>query len=200
MGSIQKMSSTNSESQHRDPEAIETHSEEPSGARPRRAFAFVLGTTAALIVTAIVFFFTMRTNVPRLTRADYEAAVARWEKNGPADYDLDLELAGNRPGKIHVEVRHGKVTHMIRDGVEPSQQRTWDYWSVPGQLDTIGEEMEMAKHPAISFNLRSDTEVVMWAEFDPVFGYPREFRRAVLGTPYEVHWTTTQFQAFREKK
>ena len=131
----------------------------------------------------MIVLFNMRTNVPRLTRADYEAAGARWEKHGPADYDLALELAGNRPGKIHVEVRQGKVIHMIRDGVEPRQQRTWDYWSVQGQLDTIGEEIEMAKHPAISFNLRSDTEVVMWAEFDPVFGYPREFRRAVLGTP-----------------
>jgi hypothetical protein len=200
MGAIQKMSSTDSESSHDDPAAAEGRFEKPSGARPPRALAFILGTAAALIVTAVIFFFTMRSNVPRLTSADYEAAVARWEKNGPAGYDLDLELAGSRPGKIHVEVRDGQVTHMIRDGVEPSQRRTWDYWSVPGQLDTIGDELEMAKHPAISFNLRSDTTVAMWAEFDPVFGYPRQFRRAVLGTPYEAQWTTTRFRAFGGKK
>ena len=46
---------------------------------------------------------------------------ARGIEHGPADYDLDLELTGNRPGKIHVEVRDGEVVHMTRDGVEPSR-------------------------------------------------------------------------------
>ncbi len=180
--------------------AAEERAGKPRPAPSRRVLAILLGTVAALGVTAVIFFFAMRTNAPRLTRADYEAAVARWEKNGPANYDLDLELAGNRPGKIHVEVRDGQVTHMVRDGVEPRQKRTWDYWSVPGQLDTIGEEMEMAEHPATSFNVPAGSQVVMWAEFDPELGYPRQYHRVVLGAAYEVHWTTTRFQALSEKK
>ncbi|HEV3137127.1 MAG TPA: hypothetical protein VGZ26_04470, partial [Pirellulales bacterium] len=72
------MSLTDSEFSHDEPATAETRLKEPSSARPRRVLAFVLGTAAALVVTAVVVFFTMRTNVPRLTRADYEAAVARW--------------------------------------------------------------------------------------------------------------------------
>src|SRR5438034_10968514 len=75
----------------------------------RKLLAVGLGLAAALIVTAIIFFFMVRNNAPRLTQADYDAAVERWEKNGPADYDLDLELSGHRTGTIHVEVRHGEV-------------------------------------------------------------------------------------------
>ena len=121
------------------------------------------------------------------------AAVARWEKLGPADYDLDLELGGKRPGPIHVEVRNGEVTHMTRDGVEPRQRRTWDYWSVNGQLETIGQELEMAKEPRKSFGAPGAAEVVMWAEFDPHYGYPRRYDRVVLGADIEVHWQVVKF-------
>ena len=193
------MSSTNSESPHVDHAAAGTHAAQPRASRPRRALAVMLGLAGALIVTAVVFFFIMRSNLPRLTQADFDAAVARWEKNGPADYGLDLELAGNRPGEIHVEVRGGNVVHMIRDGVEPSQKRTWDYWSVPGQLETIREELEMAQHPATSFNVPEGSQVVIWAEFDPQLGYPKQYHRVVLGAAFEVHWTVTRFRAFKEK-
>ena len=37
---------------------------------------------------------------------------------------------------------------MTRDGVQPRQQRTWYDWSVPGQLETIGWELEKAADPA----------------------------------------------------
>jgi hypothetical protein len=125
--------------------------------------------------------------------ADYEAAVERWHRNGPASYDLDLELGGKRPGKIHVEVRNGEVIHMLRDGVEPSQRRTWDYWSVPGQLETIGQELEMATQPAKAFGAAGASEVVIWAEFDPHYGYPLQYDRVVLGADIEVHWKVTRF-------
>ncbi|MBI3839717.1 MAG: hypothetical protein HY288_17485 [Planctomycetia bacterium] len=194
------ISLSDSESPHGDPAAAETPIKAPRGARPRRALAFMLGMVAALGVTAVIFFFAMRSNAPRLTRADYDAAVARWEKNGPADYDLDLELQGNRPGNIHVEVRHGKVVHMIRDGVEPRQQRTWDYWSVPGQLDTIGQDLDLADNPTIPFHVADGSQVVMWAEFDPQLGYPHQYHRVVLGAAFEVHWTVTRFRALGGKK
>ncbi len=53
-----------------------------------------------------------------LTAADYEAAMKRWNANGPADYELDLDLTGNRPGKIRIpEVRRGAVhAHDARFG------------------------------------------------------------------------------------
>ncbi len=159
----------------------------------------VLGLVAAIAAVVAFMIFT-RQNSPRLTQADYTAAVERWEQHAPAGYELDLELSGNRPGKIHVEVRDGEVMHMVRDGVEPSQRRTWYYWSVPGQLDTIGQELEMARDPASSFHDPRAAQMVMWAEFDPTLGYPRKYDRVVLGADFEVHWKVTRFQAFSAKK
>lgn len=164
--------------------------------RPRRhplGLGLLVGLVIVIVITVVLAIARHRGAPPRLTETEYQAAVDRWEKSGPADYDLDLEISGNRSGKVHVEVREGEVVHMTRDGVEPNQKRTWDVWSVPGQLETIGQEMEMARHPSESFGTRGAAEVVMWAEFDPRYGYPRRYDRVVLGADIETHWETTRF-------
>jgi hypothetical protein len=172
---------------------------QPAGRRRSLAGGLLVGLAISLVITVVVTLLRERGTAPRLSEADYEAALERWDENGPQDYDLDVELLGNRSGKIHVEVRGGEVVHMTRDGVEPSQKRTWDVWSVPGQLDTIGQEIEMARDPAKSYSLRRGTEVVMWAEFDPFYGYPRRFDRVVMGADLEVHWQT-RFTPLEPKK
>lgn len=175
----------------------------PANQRARmRAAPLIIGVAIGLAVTLLVVValaILSRRHAPRLTEADYEAAVARWDARGPTDYNLDLELKGNRPGKIRVEVRDGQVVHMTRDGVEPKQQRTWYYWSVPGQFDTIGQELEMARNPAESFDSPQATQMVIWAEFDPQRGYPVKYDRVVLGTNFEIHWQVTRFEAIGEK-
>ncbi|MEX0979352.1 MAG: DUF6174 domain-containing protein [Pirellulales bacterium] len=175
------------------------------GKNPRRlrpaplVLGFGIGVAVAL-AAILAYAMLTRHNAPRLTESDFQAAVKRWETNGPASYDLDLELTGNRPGKIHVEVRDRKVVRMTRDGVEPIQERTWYYWSVPGQFDTIEQELEMARDPAASFKSSQATQMVIWARFDPKFGYPLSYDRQVLGTHYEIHWKVTRFQEPSEKK
>ncbi len=134
-----------------------------------------------------------RDQAPRLTRPAYDAALGVWKENGPADYDLDIELTGNRPGKIRVKVRKGEVVSMARDGVEPRQRRTWDVWSVPGMFDTLEQELDMAANPAKAFNTPSASEMIMWADFDPKLGYPKKYDRVVLGADFEVHWQVTRF-------
>src|SRR5262249_10304725 len=150
-------------------------------ARPRYTLArgLLLGLAIALAITAVVTIARHRGSPKRLTEEAYEAALTRWDKDGPSDYDLDLELLANRPSLIQVEVGGGEIVHMTRDGIEPSQKRTWDVWSVPGQFETIGQELEMAKRPAESFGTRGAAEVVIWAEFDPTYGYPRRYDRVV---------------------
>ena len=152
-----------------------------------------LGAVVALVVAAALVI-AKRPNEARLTEADYEAAMAGWDEKGPASYDVDVELSGKRPGTIHVEVRDRQVTHMIRDGVEPRQRRTWDVWSVPGMFDTLGQELENARNPAASFNTPAASQMVMWAEFDVKYGYPRRYDRVVLGADFEVHWRVTRFE------
>ncbi len=170
--------------------------------RKRRplTFGILLGLSGSSLIGLVVLIATARTNRTPLTQAAYEEAAARWDKNGPASYDVDVELGGRRPGKVHVEVRNGEVTHMTRDGVEPKQRRTWYYWSVPGQLDTIELELEMAKDPVKSYGASGAREVALWAEFDPTYGYPRQFDRVVLGAAdLEVHWKVASFRPIAEK-
>jgi hypothetical protein len=152
------------------------------------------------IAAVVVYAILTREATPRLTAEAYEAAVNRWEAHGPASYDLDLELTGNRPGKIHVEVRDGQVVRMTRDGVQPKQERTWYYWSVPGQFDTIAQELEMARDPVASFKSPEATQMVIWAAFDAEYGYPQKYDRTVLGTDFEIHWKVTRFEAISPKK
>ena len=117
------------------------------------------------------------TRKQRLTRAAYDAANQLWDEHGPANYDLDIEVTGNRPGKIHVEVRDRQATHMVRDGVEPRQQRTWYYWTVPGMLDTIGQELDKVDDPATGFGAPPGSEVILRAQFDERLGYPQLLAR-----------------------
>jgi hypothetical protein len=159
----------------------------------------LVGLLIALVITVVLSVARYRRPPPRLSPAELDAARERWEKNPPSNYNLDVELSGNRAGKIHVEVRGGDVVRMTRDGVEPSQKRTWDVWSVPGQFDMIAQELEMAKDPARSFGTRGAAEVVIWAEFDPHYGYPRRYDRIVLGADIETHWHT-QLEVFADKK
>ncbi len=154
---------------------------------------------AALVGLAVLIVNAAMHRPTQLTQEAYEAASARWDAQGPASYDLDVELGGRRAGKVHVEVRNGEVTHMTRDGIEPKQKRTWYYWSVPGQLDTIEQELEMAKDPANSYGAPKASGAVLWGEFDPKYGYPRTFDRIVMGADQEVHWKVTRFEPIAEK-
>jgi hypothetical protein len=175
-------------------------------AAPQRGSRFrsiMIGAALGLVVAVaavLAYMLLERQPMAPLAQAAYDAAVQRWERHAPAGYNLDVELTGNRPGKIHVEVRDGQAVHMTRDGVEPRQQRTWFYWTVPGMLDTIGQELEMARDPAASFHSRGATQMVMWAEFDPKLGIPRKYDRVVLGDDFEVHWRVVRFEPLTPEK
>jgi hypothetical protein len=129
--------------------------------------------------------------LPPLTQAEFDAAQKRWRENGPLDYDLRVVLSGSQTGTIHVEVRGGRTTAMTRDGVAPSQRRTWDVWAIPGQFDMIGVELAAASDPEADFGGAKGSQMIVRAEFDPHYGYPRKYQRIILGTPHEITWETT---------
>src|SRR5262245_9462723 len=87
------------------------------GGLPLRSALFAL-LSAAAAVAAVLFavHYFVAERLPELTEETLEAASARWETNGPASYDMDIELRGARPGTVHVEVRDRKVTAQTRDG------------------------------------------------------------------------------------
>lgn len=165
-------------------------------ARRPRLGPLMIGMVGGLLVTVAALaavLLAARSRTPPLTEEALQVAISRWDARDLKDYDLDIELGGNRPGTIHVEVRNGQVVHMTRDGVEPRQKRTWDVWSVPGMFDTLEQELDNARRPADAFQSKGASQMVLWAEFDPDWGYPLKYDRVVLGADFEVHWKVTRF-------
>ena len=155
------------------------------------AGSFALG---GAVVLAVLMAIGRRDRMPELTPESLRAAQQRWEERGPASYDLDVTLSGSQSGEIHIEVRGGAASAMTRNGIVPVQRRTWDYWTVPGQFDTIADEIRMARDPAHGFPAPPGSQVRQRAEFDPQFGYPRRYHRLVLGTQLEIAWEVTRFE------
>lgn len=175
----------------------ESSQQQPSPPKRRwRGFVvgLVLGLAVVVILPAVWNAREGGRRRERLTRAAYDEASRRWDEQAPANYNLDVEVTGNRPGKIHVEVRDGQAVHMVRDGVEPRQRRTWYYWTVPGMLDTIGQELEKIDDPARGFGAPAGSEVILRAEFDETLGYPVSYSRVVAGQNLDMGWKVTDFE------
>lgn len=137
------------------------------------------------------------TRLPEVTEAALDDALVRWQENGPNSYRLEIEIEGQRPGIVTVEVEQDVVTKMTRDGQTPSQSRTWSAWAVPGMFDTIERELEMAADPVGEMgdeNASPGARLWLRGEFDPTYGYPAKFHRAVLGGGPEVYWQVTRFE------
>ncbi len=158
---------------------------------------------AALLVLAIVICVGVVTVVtvgcgslpempPELTEDSLATAEERWKADGPASYDMEIEIGGDRAGVVRIEVRDGDVTSMQRDGKTPPQ-RTWDVWFVPGQFDTLYRELELAADPVGQIQASQDTRWMLHAEFDQQFGYPIRYRRIVVGTGPDVSWEVRKF-------
>ena len=170
--------------------------------RNGRLRALVVGAGLGLVVAALVglafAFWIGRNPLPLITRDDLEAAIERWEQHGPASYDIDLMVDGAWPGPVHVEVRDGEVTAMTRNGVTPSQQRTWVYWTVPELFETIRTDFDSSEADQ-PFGAPAGSETTMRAEFDPELGYPKKYQRQVLVRAHnlDVQWEVTRFEAMR---
>ncbi len=158
------------------------------------AWGVALGALLGVGLTVGGFAYFYRGTAEVLTLEALQAAELRWKQDGPPSYNQDLELVGSQAGTIQVEVRDGQVTRMIRNGYQPSQQRTWSYWSVPGQFETIEVDWEAAKHPEQGFGVAPGVQAVLRAEFDQRYGYPRFYQRILMGTGIHVEWRVTRFE------
>jgi hypothetical protein len=147
-----------------------------------------------LTVILLIAWLRRGTPLPTLDEAALDRAETLWDEEGPASYDLDLMIRGERPGPVHIEVRSGEVTAMTRDGVAPRQRRTWEYWTVPSQFDMMRRDLVGALDPAEGFNVPPDARVIMRARFDPQYGYPAHYQRSIPGTHNEVEWEITRFE------
>jgi hypothetical protein len=158
--------------------------------------ALVKGALLGGVVTAgfllVVGVLVFRQTVPRLSQPEFDAAVKRWKQRGPASYDCDIVILGNRPGSVQMQVRGGQATSMVRDGLTPKARRTWDAWTVEGMFDTIERELEIARDPKQTVG--GSSPPVLYAKFDDRLGYPAIFRRSVPGAQQDMAWEVTRFE------
>lgn len=175
-----------------------TFSAGPSGRRrpSLRPSAVVAGAAMGATLTllaAVVILLVNRNPLPLLTLQRLDAAEALWQRRGPDNYDLEIVISGRASGNYQVEVRDGRAAAVRRNGVSP-RRATWDSWTVEGLFGFMREELEHVRDPA-GFNAPAGTQVVLRAEFDDRFGYPKKYERAVLeeSLDIDVQWQVTRF-------
>src|SRR4051794_17167470 len=117
----------------------------------------------------------------QLTPEQLRAAEDRWDKHGPADYDLVIEKtfqssASDNPttDRIEVRVRNKSVVEASMNG-RPLERRLWGEYDVPGWFGFVERFLQIDTAPSAPRTFRS-------AVFDPATGQLQHFRRSVSGT------------------
>ena len=164
--------------------------------RRLRRIAISIGCVVAGIVAGVVVFglTSMRRPPPAMTAEDFEAAVARWEANGPANYEMTVEVSGRQSGTMQVVVKDRMPVSVRREGT-PVAEHTWEYWTVDGLFEIIRTDLEGLDQPERAFGTDDVSQLVQQAEFDAELGYPRRYRRAVLTTGDAIEWEVTEFKS-----
>ena len=158
---------------------------------PRRFFLAALLCAAA---ATLFFIYTQRGQGDILTEERLAEARARWQENGPADYDMSVNVRGVQKNDYEIEVRGGKVTKMTAGGA-PAARNAYAYWNVEGMLDFLRDELSNTRRVAAAYGVADEAEVVVRVEFDTGRGYPSRFLRHVMGTRNSIEWEITSFNA-----
>lgn len=175
---------------------------QPDSASHRRPVTwlllFVVAACLAAVAAVAILRWRLNDGLPELTEEALAAAESCWEAANLSDYRLRVRIEGRQPGDVELTVAGGEVTAMTRDGRTPTQRRTWDYWTVPAQFDTIRQDMASAEDASGGFGAPPGSKAILRAEFDPQYGYPVRYQRHVLGTPLNVEWKTEAFEPLSE--
>jgi hypothetical protein len=110
----------------------------------------------------------------------------RWERSGILNYNLEWASAGLSRAHYVVTVRDGQVrsvTSILPNGkslaVHPAEPK---YYGVEGLFMIIRDELAQLR-TEYPFGQPRGTKAVLRFTPDPELGYPRSYRRDVLGTP-----------------
>jgi hypothetical protein len=168
---------------------------EPGPSRRLRRIAISIGCIVLGIICGLVVFglTSFRRPPPPMSASDYEAAVARWESNRPANYEMELEVSGRQSGTMYVVVKGHEPASITRGGV-PIPKHSWAYWTVDGLFKVIHTDLEGLDQPERAFGTPDVSQLVQQAEFDAELGYPRRYRRAVLSTGDSIEWEIVEFK------
>jgi len=166
----------------------------PELIEPRRYGRWwILAVVAPLVVVgAVAGLRTFLPGLPEIDENDWIAAQRRWQSAEVRSYDMTVVLGGRQTGTLKTSVRDGAVTRITRNDVPMKEERTWRPWTVPGLFDTLETDFDNAAHRAEKFG-NADVHIVMRAEFDPQYGFPRRYLHQVFGQFQDLTWEVTEF-------
>jgi hypothetical protein len=108
-----------------------------------------------------------------------------WEKAAIRDYDLEWTSTGTGLSRYRVTVRGGKVRtiEMVQpDGrITPAHPAEPRFYGVDGLFLTIADELAQLD-TATPFGQPKGTKAILRFTPDPKLGYPRNYRRDVIGS------------------
>jgi hypothetical protein len=171
--------------------------------RSHRLRGFVLWTIAGLAIGLVAALVVLRIinqdPTPSLTPAIYEAARQRWNASPLPDYDIQIRVTGPQAAVYRVEVRDGQPQAAWRNDRPLNQRRTFGTWSVPGMFSTIGRDVEVVERRAAGRAKPGEVELILKAEFDPRYSFPRRYQRIEWGSrrgsdAITVTWQVTDFR------
>ena len=131
-----------------------------------------------------------------VTDASLASARRLWDRARVRDYDLEWTSRGQSQAHYRVEVRGGEVrsVEMLQPNGQVTQAHPGNprFYGVEGLFLTIGEDLAQLRQPE-PFGQPKGTRVVLRFSPDPKFGYPRHYRRDVLGTSQAVALDVVRF-------
>lgn len=162
---------------------------EASVVRSRLRQPLIVVAVVAVGILAAIVAFVRYSAGQTVTPEALAAARKTWEAAGIGDYDLEWMASGKMTAHYFVTVRGGKVLKIesiVPDGrkfeVHPAEPR---FYGVEGLFTTIADELAQLREPE-PFGQPRGTTAVMKFTPDSRLGYPRSYRRNVLGTTQEL--------------
>ncbi len=131
-----------------------------------------------------------------VTAKSLEQARRLWSRAGIEDYDLEWESSGLNQAHYRVTVRGGRVRTVVM--VQPDGQLTEvhpaepKFYSVEGLFITLAEELAQLKGPT-PFGRPKGTKAILRFTPDAKLGYPRSYRRDVVGASRGVAIDVVRF-------
>lgn len=158
----------------------------------------ILGVGSGIVATVAILAVISRDPTPPLTPAIFDAARHRWNSAAPASYDIEIRVSGPQPATYRAQVRDGQSRAAWRNGAPLTSLRTFGTWSVPGMFSTIGRDVEAIQQRAAGRAPPGAPELILKAEFDPKYSYPKRYRRIEWGsqkgsTAVTVSWEVVEF-------
>lgn len=164
--------------------AADATSSGPQRRAPFRGFVLwmLLGAGLGTLATLVFFALQYRDPTPPLTPEIFNAALTRWKAAAPPNYDIEIRVTGPQAATYRAQVRGGKPHAAWRNDAPLTSLHSLGTWSVPGMFGTISRDIEAIERRAAGRAMPGSPELILKAEFDPQYSYPRRYRRIEWGS------------------